>query len=129
MVKKRIGRSVRKNQNRIGESEEVVQAPHSFVINKGITDGNVAELTKDFRKVMEPYTATQLKVNIPCNQHLYSTHHFFFSDQKEEYNKRFRIDRWTSTRITHFSLFQIRIGTLFEDCQASEGAYFDVQSL
>ncbi|XP_044761028.1 protein Peter pan [Coccinella septempunctata] len=61
MARKRKGRSVRKNQNRLGEPEELVQAPHSFVINKGVTDGNVAELTKDFRKVMEPYTASHLK--------------------------------------------------------------------
>ncbi|XP_045482992.1 protein Peter pan [Harmonia axyridis] len=60
MARKRKGRSVRKNQNRCGESEELVQAPHSFVICKG-DNSIVGELTKDFRKVMEPFTASQLK--------------------------------------------------------------------
>ncbi|KAL3279517.1 hypothetical protein HHI36_017026 [Cryptolaemus montrouzieri] len=61
MARKRKGRCVRRNKNQGGESEELVQAPHSFVISKGIPDGNAVELTKDFRKVMEPFTASQLK--------------------------------------------------------------------
>ncbi|KAK9878856.1 hypothetical protein WA026_003690 [Henosepilachna vigintioctopunctata] len=61
MGRKRKGRSVRNNKNQGSEPEELVQAPHSFVISKGIPDGNLTELTKDFRKVMEPFTASQLK--------------------------------------------------------------------
>ncbi|XP_059475797.1 protein Peter pan [Neocloeon triangulifer] len=65
MAKKRKGRSVRRNKNKApGESnepEELTRAPHSFVITRGNTSGYVQELTKDFRKVMEPFTAISLK--------------------------------------------------------------------
>ncbi|KAF7277821.1 hypothetical protein GWI33_009237 [Rhynchophorus ferrugineus] len=59
--KRRKGRSVRRNQNAQGEPEDVIKAPHSFVIHKGLPGGHTLELTKDFRKVMEPFTATSLK--------------------------------------------------------------------
>lgn len=62
MARKRKGRSVRNNKNVHQEPEEFTKAPHSFVIQRGIPDGNVNDLTKDFRKVMEPFTATALKV-------------------------------------------------------------------
>lgn len=58
------GRCVRKNTNVHTEPEEYVKAPHSFVIHKGISGGYVEELTKDFRNVMEPFTASALKVGI-----------------------------------------------------------------
>ncbi|CAH1108757.1 unnamed protein product [Psylliodes chrysocephalus] len=61
MGKKRRGRSVKKNLNQNIESNDLVQAPHSFVIHRGISGGNTLELTKDFRKVMEPFTAKDLK--------------------------------------------------------------------
>lgn len=48
------------------EPEELKRAPHSFVIHRGIIGGDVIELTKDFRKVMEPFTASSLKVSGPC---------------------------------------------------------------
>ena len=62
--KHRKGRSVRKNQNVHNEPEEVVNAPHSFVIHKGLPGGHTLELTKDFRKVMEPFTASSLRVRV-----------------------------------------------------------------
>jgi len=43
------------------EPDELTRAPHSFVITRGNTSGYVHELTKDFRKVMEPFTAISLK--------------------------------------------------------------------
>ncbi|XP_072377127.1 protein Peter pan [Diabrotica undecimpunctata] len=61
MGKKKRGRSVKKNLNQNIESNDIVQAPHSFVIHRGISGGNTLELTKDFRKVMEPFTASSLK--------------------------------------------------------------------
>jgi len=61
MVKKRKGRSVKRNHNVTSEPEELTQAPHSFVIHKGLPGGHILELTKDFRKLMEPFTATSLK--------------------------------------------------------------------
>lgn len=65
MVKRRKGkgRCVRKNTNVHNEPEEFIQAPHSFVIHRGIPGGYVEELTRDFRKVMEPFTASGLKVS------------------------------------------------------------------
>lgn len=62
MGKKKTGRSVKKNPNRSTEPEELVTSPHSFVIHKGLTGGSTLELTKDFRKIMEPFTASSLKV-------------------------------------------------------------------
>lgn len=55
---------MKKNPNRSTEPEELVSAPHSFVIHKGLPGGHSMELTKDFRKVMEPFTASSLKVFI-----------------------------------------------------------------
>lgn len=62
MGKRKRGRCVKRNKNVNNEPEELVQAPHSFVIHKGLPGGHILELTKDFRKVMEPFTATCLKV-------------------------------------------------------------------
>lgn len=44
------------------ESEELSKAPHTFVINRGTLGKNASELMLNFRKVMEPYTASRLKV-------------------------------------------------------------------
>lgn len=59
--KSKRGRCVKRNTNVQHEPEEVVKAPHSFVIHRGLPGGNIIELTQDFRKVMEPYTAASLK--------------------------------------------------------------------
>jgi len=40
----------------------VSRAPHSFVVHRGKTGKFVQELCKDFRKVMEPFTATNIKI-------------------------------------------------------------------
>ncbi|KAJ8942243.1 hypothetical protein NQ318_003090 [Aromia moschata] len=63
MGKRKKGRCVKKNINNNIEPEEVVQAPHSFVIHRGLPSSNILELTKDFRKVMEPFTASKGKKN------------------------------------------------------------------
>lgn len=44
------------------EPEELSKAPHTFVINRGTLGKNASELMLNFRKVMEPYTASRLKV-------------------------------------------------------------------
>ncbi|XP_050297428.1 protein Peter pan [Anthonomus grandis grandis] len=59
--KKGKGRSVKRNKNVHSEPEELVNAPHSFVIHKGLPGGHTLELTKDFRRVTEPFTASSLK--------------------------------------------------------------------
>lgn len=54
---------MKNNPNR-GESEpeEIARAPHSFVIHRGPVGRPIVDFTKDFRKVMEPFTASSLKV-------------------------------------------------------------------
>ena len=44
------------------EPEEIVKAPHSFVINRGKLGKNANELMMNFRKIMEPFTAAHLRV-------------------------------------------------------------------
>lgn len=57
------GKSVKNNPNR-GETEpeELARAPHSFVIHRGSVGKTIVDFTRDFRKVMEPFTASSLKV-------------------------------------------------------------------
>lgn len=62
--KKGKGRAVKRARQKFGahfESEEIKNAPHSMVINRGQVDKNVRELIQDVRKVMQPYTAAELK--------------------------------------------------------------------
>lgn len=62
MGKRKKGRSVKNNtQANTEEPEELKRAPHSFVIHRGNVGSYVIELTRDFRKVMEPFTASSLK--------------------------------------------------------------------
>ncbi|PSN30520.1 Suppressor of SWI4 1 [Blattella germanica] len=62
MGKKRKRSKSKKNiQANKDEPEELKQAPHSFVFHRGSVGSNIVELTKDFRKVMEPFTASSLK--------------------------------------------------------------------
>ncbi|CAH3936242.1 unnamed protein product [Pieris brassicae] len=60
---KRKGKCVKRNLStkQAAEPEHVVKAPHSFVIHRGNCSKNLMDLTKDFRKIMEPFTASQLK--------------------------------------------------------------------
>ena len=66
--KKRKGKTTKKNQNKAGgpavegDRDERSKAPHSFVIHRGKTGKCVQDLTSDVRKVMEPYTASNIKV-------------------------------------------------------------------
>ncbi len=66
--RKRKGKTTKKNQNSSGVSapdgdkDERSKAPHSFVIHRGKTGKYFQDLTTDVRKVMEPYTASNLKV-------------------------------------------------------------------
>lgn len=60
--RKKKGRCVKRNkQINTEEKPELVNAPHSFVIHRGLPGEHIIELTKDFRRVMEPFTATSLK--------------------------------------------------------------------
>lgn len=63
MARKKKGRCVKRNkQINVGEKEELVRAPHSFVFHRGLPGEHIVELTKDFRRVMEPFTASSLKI-------------------------------------------------------------------
>lgn len=44
------------------EPDELKRAPHSFVIHRGQIGKSLLQLVKDFRKVMEPFTASSLQV-------------------------------------------------------------------
>ncbi|XP_011689791.1 PREDICTED: protein Peter pan [Wasmannia auropunctata] len=62
MARKRKGRCVKRNkQINVGEKEELVKAPHSFVFHRGLPGDHIVELTKNFRRIMEPFTASSLK--------------------------------------------------------------------
>ncbi|CAH2269685.1 jg18937 [Pararge aegeria aegeria] len=60
---KRKGKCAKKNTATKGslEPEHLVKAPHSFVIHRGKCSKDLMDLAKDFRKIMEPFTASQLK--------------------------------------------------------------------
>ncbi|XKL63238.1 hypothetical protein PGB90_005602 [Kerria lacca] len=44
------------------EPDELKRAPHSFVIHRGTVGKYILELETDFRKVMDPFTASNLQV-------------------------------------------------------------------
>ncbi|KAL0831782.1 hypothetical protein ABMA28_001320 [Loxostege sticticalis] len=60
---KRKGKCAKKNPatKEALEPEHLIKAPHSFVIHRGQCSKDLVDLTKDFRKIMEPFTASQLK--------------------------------------------------------------------
>ncbi|OAD58798.1 Protein Peter pan [Eufriesea mexicana] len=56
------GRCVKRNkQINIEEDPDVIKSPHSFIIHRGLPGEHIGELTKDFRKIMDPFTAKSLK--------------------------------------------------------------------
>ncbi|XP_034186865.2 brix domain-containing protein peter pan [Osmia lignaria lignaria] len=62
MGRHKKGRCVKRNkQLNTEENPNIVNAPHSFVIHRGLPGEHIAELTRDFRKIMEPFTAISLK--------------------------------------------------------------------
>ncbi|CAH0387533.1 unnamed protein product [Bemisia tabaci] len=74
------------------EPEELVRAPHSFVIHRGEVGPYIQELTTDFRKVMEPFTASSLHVRksnrvkdfASVAAPLHVTHLCMFTNSKEK---------------------------------------------
>lgn len=77
----------RNKQINVGEKEEVVRAPHSFVFHRGLPGDHIVELTKDFRKIMEPFTASSLKARkknsmkdfVSVSSVLHVTHMYIFT--------------------------------------------------
>ncbi|XP_055325773.1 protein Peter pan-like [Sitodiplosis mosellana] len=59
---KRKGKALKKNHVfDESESPETLNAPHSFVIHRGLPFPNITYLTMDFRRMMEPFTASSLR--------------------------------------------------------------------
>lgn len=59
---KRKGKALKKNHvYDEAESPETLNAPHSFVIHRGLPFPNITYLTMDFRRMMEPFTASALR--------------------------------------------------------------------
>lgn len=60
---KQKGRALKKNRAAVlaEESTEVVTAPHSFVLHRGQPCPYIVDLTLDYRRMMEPYTASALR--------------------------------------------------------------------
>lgn len=56
------GKAAKKNHGfDDAETPEKLNAPHSFVIHRGLPFPNITYLTKDFRRMMEPFTASSLR--------------------------------------------------------------------
>jgi len=60
--KGRAARNAATKQKGDDEEGEFSKAPHSFVFHRGHVGKTVKELVKDMRQIMEPYTASRLKV-------------------------------------------------------------------
>ena len=59
------GRAVKNARKKFGahfENEDLKLASHTMVINRGSVEKDVKDLMLDMRKVMEPYTAAELRV-------------------------------------------------------------------
>ncbi|KAH9514421.1 hypothetical protein Btru_025205 [Bulinus truncatus] len=61
--KGKAARNAKAGQTGDGKEEEVyLRAPHSFVFHRGHVGRTVKELVYDVRKIMEPFTASNLKI-------------------------------------------------------------------
>ena len=58
------GKTRRNNEaSKTLEPDELKRAAHSFVVSRGRTGKYVSQLVMNMRKVMEPFTASQLRVS------------------------------------------------------------------
>jgi len=60
-MKKKFSKKKKPAPPNAEEPTEMAQAPHTFVIHRGLSCPYIADLTQDFRLVMEPNTAINLK--------------------------------------------------------------------
>ncbi|UJR13682.1 hypothetical protein I4U23_000694 [Adineta vaga] len=106
MGRKQRGRAARNARRKLPpnfETDEVKRAPHVLVFKRGISVGNnVKELIRDTRRVMEPFTAPNLKVSrknalkdfIAISNHFHVTHLMTFSKtQLSTYLRLIRVPR------------------------------------
>ncbi|XP_039493244.2 protein Peter pan [Drosophila santomea] len=59
--KKKVHPKTRTAAFKASEPSEIVEAPHSFVIHRGLACPYITDLTLDFRRIMEPFTASNLR--------------------------------------------------------------------
>ena len=69
-----VSQKKRKTHQDVTE-EEVNKVPHSFVMHRGDVGKSVLKLEMDIRRVMEPYTASKLKVITTAKCDNLCTHH------------------------------------------------------
>lgn len=62
MVQGKSAKRARASQALQQEADPLVKAPHSFVFHRGPVGDSVLQLVQDLRKVMEPFTASKLRV-------------------------------------------------------------------
>ncbi|XP_077986752.1 suppressor of SWI4 1 homolog [Glandiceps talaboti] len=68
MARKRKGKSketrkIRAATSRVLQFSDINKAPHSFVFHRGLVGRNIRQLVLDTRRMMEPYTASNLRVH------------------------------------------------------------------
>lgn len=64
-MRKKRGKAAKKARAALSvtEDNDLVKAPHSFVFHRGLVQKSLKHLIQDFRKIMEPYTASTLKAS------------------------------------------------------------------
>lgn len=113
--KKGKGRAVKRARQKFGahyENEDVKLAPHSMIIHRGDVSKDIRVLINDFRKVMEPFTASELKTTrknslkdfISIAGPLHVTHLIMFSQTElEDHLKIVRLPRGPTI---HFNVLE-----------------------
>ncbi|KAJ6222964.1 hypothetical protein RDWZM_001509 [Blomia tropicalis] len=118
-----MGKRKRKNKGTKEEPEDLVKAPHSFVIRKGNVGKHVEQLMQDFRIVMEPFTASNLKLRkknvikdfVSISSYLNVTHLAIFTrTDKSPYFRLIRMPRGPTItfKIAEYSLTHDVISSL-----------------
>ncbi|VVD00126.1 unnamed protein product [Leptidea sinapis] len=121
---RRKGKCVKKNSTKEAlEPEHLVKAPHSFVIHRGNCSKDLMDLTKDFRKIMEPFTASQLKERkrntikdfLSISSYLHVSHLMTFTETDQgSYMRMARLPRGPTLtfRIQNYSLARDIVSSL-----------------
>lgn len=125
MGRRKKGKCVKKNpaSKESLEPENLVKAPHSFVIHRGHCSKDLIDLTKDFRKIMEPFTASQLKERkkntikdfVSVSGYLHVSHMMLFTETElGSYMRLARLPRGPTLtfRIHNYSLSRDVISSL-----------------
>lgn len=84
---KKKGRSAKRARAATASADnEYSTCPHSFIFNKDTVGKNVMQLIKDMRRVMEPFTASNLKVRRVMLQNFFQPFDFTIkNDLKSNY--------------------------------------------